>query len=50
MNPLLTLSLLLAMAGTISAQDFAEEQSVKPGVNDNFLATDLDVSQWVERF
>ena len=38
------------MAGTISAQDFAEEQSVKPGVNDNFLATDLDVSQWVERF
>ena len=50
MNPLLTLSLLLAMAGTISAQEFAEEQSVKPGVNDNFLATDLDVSQWVERF
>ncbi|MDA7512476.1 methyltransferase domain-containing protein [Verrucomicrobia bacterium] len=50
MNPLLTLTLLLAMAGTISAQELAEEQSVKPGVNDNFLATDLDVSQWVERF
>lgn len=35
---------------TAFAQDLSEEKSVKPGVNDNFLAADLDVSQWVERF
>ncbi len=50
MNKLVTLCVFLVMATTISAQELAEEKSVKPGINDNFLDTDLDVSQWVERF
>ena len=27
-----------------------QEQSVKPGINDNFLEAGLEVGQWVERF
>lgn len=50
MNKLVTLLILLVITTAISAQELAEEKSVKPGVNDNFLTADLDVSQWVERF
>jgi len=28
----------------------ASEQSVRPGINDNFLKADLDVAQWLGRF
>ena len=28
----------------------AEEESVKPGINDRYLAPDLEVEEWVERF
>jgi ubiquinone/menaquinone biosynthesis C-methylase UbiE len=28
----------------------ATDKSVRPGINDNFLKTDLDVSEWVDRF
>ncbi len=50
MKKLLTLCLLFTMATSLSAQELVEEKNVKPGINDNFLAADLDVSQWVERF
>ncbi len=33
-----------------SAQDAGERKSVRPGINKNFLAADLDVDQWVKRF
>lgn len=39
-----------ALCGSIQGAELSDEQSVKPGINDNFLAADLDVSQWVERF
>ncbi|MBT5927540.1 MAG: methyltransferase domain-containing protein [Verrucomicrobia bacterium] len=50
MKQLLILCSFLFVACAGSAQELSEEKSVKPGVNDNFLAADLDVSQWVERF
>ena len=54
--PLLSL-LAVSLACTAPRRDTAptpppvlEESSVKPGVNENFLAEDLDVAQYVERF
>ncbi len=41
---------LLVPAAAGCAVPSADEQSVKPGINDPFLAEDLDTSQWVERF
>jgi ubiquinone/menaquinone biosynthesis C-methylase UbiE len=48
-NQIIALSALFILSAAF-AQDLSSEKSVKPGVNDNFLAADLDVSQWVERF
>lgn len=41
-----TLALSLAAGAPLCAQD----KSVKPGINKNFLDPDLEPSQWVERF
>jgi len=55
-------SLLLAMAGGVGCQEIrtpgferlnispAAEQSVRPGINDGYLAADIDVNLWTERF
>jgi ubiquinone/menaquinone biosynthesis C-methylase UbiE len=55
-------SLLLAMAGGVGCQGIrtpgferlnvspAAEQSVRPGINDGYLAADIDVNLWTERF
>ncbi len=40
---------VLTLAG-LSLTVWAQERSVKPGINDNFLSPDLNPSQWVERF
>ena len=50
MKNLLILTTFLVIAWSGFAQELTEEKSVKPGVNYNFLAAYLDVSQWVERF
>lgn len=47
--PLLPLT-LAACANTPSAPAAVEEESVKPGINANFLSEELDVDEYVERF
>lgn len=47
--------ILLCVVIRLPAQDTtvastAEKQSVKPGINSNFLDPELDVQEWVERF
>jgi ubiquinone/menaquinone biosynthesis C-methylase UbiE len=34
----------------MTSQALTEEKSVNPGINDNFMAAELNVSEWVERF
>lgn len=41
---------LSACAGTAKTYEPAPEESVKPGINDSFLAEELDVENYVERF
>lgn len=43
------LLLVLAVAPA-AAQPAAEPPSVKPGINERFLAADLDVDEWVAKF
>jgi len=52
MKQFLPILFLLLAASPIHAQDkpAAEKESVKPGINDNFLEPNLDVNEWVERF
>ncbi len=50
MKKYFALGFLLLASWTLPGQELTEEKNVKPGINDNFLAADLDVSQWVERF
>ena len=45
---LLTLHILLILLLTGPAH--AQKGSVKPGINDKFLAKDLQVDTWTERF
>lgn len=42
--------LLLLLLGSCATPPAAEEASVKPGINEPYLAADLDVAQYVERF
>ncbi len=35
---------------TLTKPDVIQEKSVRPGINDNFLKKDLDVSEWIGRF
>jgi ubiquinone/menaquinone biosynthesis C-methylase UbiE len=42
-------SLVVALA-SLGPVAFAQEQSVRPGINERFLAPDVDVDEWVERF
>jgi ubiquinone/menaquinone biosynthesis C-methylase UbiE len=46
------LSLALIASPVISQEKItaADQQSVKPGINDNFLDPNLDVQEWIERF
>lgn len=41
--------ILLALA-ILSSLSLAQDQSVRPGINERFLAPDVDVAEWVERF
>lgn len=43
-------ALALALLLFIAPQSLAQEQSVKPGINDNFKSADLDVDEYVGRF
>lgn len=47
---LLALSLIAVSAPAQNASTTADEKSVNPGINKSYLADDIDVSQWVERF
>ncbi len=46
------LSLTLIASSAIGQEKTAvtDQQSVKPGINDNFLDPNLDVQEWIERF
>ncbi len=49
----LTLLCLLALAASMALAEPSEpspEQSVRSGVNDKYLAPDLDVDEWTKRF
>ena len=47
---LLTLPLLLILTACQTTSTAPEEQSVKPGVNTEYLKPDLEVAEWVNRF
>ena len=44
------LCVLSVSAVAVGQQETKREQSVRPGINDNFVKADLDVSQWLGRF
>jgi ubiquinone/menaquinone biosynthesis C-methylase UbiE len=53
LTPLTLLAALaLCLVGFSSWADEAVQkaESVRPGINDNFLKTDLDVAEWIDRF
>ena len=51
MNCLVALALLPSVASLAQDESASTEaQSVKPGINANFLNKDLDVSEWIGRF
>lgn len=43
-------TLLLSASVCCSLPSFAQDESVRPGINERFLAPDIDVAEWVERF
>jgi ubiquinone/menaquinone biosynthesis C-methylase UbiE len=47
---IVVLGVVTFTAVAVSQQDKDDAQSVRPGINDNFLNADLDVSQWLGRF
>jgi tRNA A58 N-methylase Trm61 len=49
--PLIRTTLLLgALIALPAVQALAQGGSVKPGINDKFLSSELDVKEWTERF
>ena len=49
-NAVVALALLPSIVCQAQDEKAAETQSVKPGINANFLNKDLDVSEWIGRF